>query len=186
MIKMTTPTGVNIDLENLRPEDVNIEDIAIGLSNMRSLGGECKYFYSSAQRSTYLSILSGNLDLDNQKAALFGLAHEAYLGGLSLPLLNSKYAEGYRYLKTKIQIAIFKRFGVGSINTFMLDKNTEYLHLWERRDLLKNLSKEENEYVKENLSHLAILFPFSSAKSYQFFLSHYEMLNKGDNNESKQ
>lgn len=70
-------------LEDPRPEEIRLEDIARALSNTCRYCGHGKFFFSVAQHSVLVSYMC------EEKDALWGLMHdgaEAYIGDLTTPL----------------------------------------------------------------------------------------------------
>src|SRR3954471_2936273 len=66
-----------------RPEDIDILDIAQGLSNQCRFNGQIKTFYSVAQHSVLVTRMVSS---ENQLAALLHDASEAYLPDLTSPV----------------------------------------------------------------------------------------------------
>ena len=78
-----TFTGKRLDLDPPDPSQIDIEDIAHGLSMLCRFNGQCTKFYSVAEHSIHVS------HEINPKFALVGLLHdaaEAYLGDVPSPL----------------------------------------------------------------------------------------------------
>lgn len=104
---MVTYTGREVHPLNLRPEDVDINDIAHALSNTCRFGGHSREFYSVAQHSVLVSALVPPED------ALAGLLHdaaEAYMADLITPIKAA--IPGYAELEGKILAVVCARFGV--------------------------------------------------------------------------
>lgn len=83
MTIINTFSGIEFDLLNPNPNDIDIEDIAHELSMLCRFNGHCKEFYSVAEHSVYVSY-----EID-EEFALIGLLHdaaEAYLGDVPTPL----------------------------------------------------------------------------------------------------
>ena len=109
---METYTGEFFYPVDPRIEEVNIEDIAHGLSLICRFGGQCKYFYSVAQHC-----LNVRNDLKEQNydevIQLYGLLHdasEAYISDIVSPLKPE--LPDYKLYEKKIEEAIFNRFGL--------------------------------------------------------------------------
>lgn len=86
-----TATGKKINILNPDPDTIDIEDIAIALSNICRFGGNIKQFYSVAQHSMLVcSLAPPHLKLE----ALLHDSAEAYVGDVIKPLkviLGTKY-----------------------------------------------------------------------------------------------
>ncbi len=105
---IATFSGKFIEPLNPQWEDIEIEDIAHGLSNICRYGGQCSEFYSVAQHSVYVSY---NCKPDN---ALNGLLHdgsEAYLGDVPRPIKHTPQYSFYRDVEEVLQTMIFQKFG---------------------------------------------------------------------------
>ena len=92
-------------LEDTR--QIDIEDIAHGLSQICRFTGQCEEFYSVAQHSVYVSLLVP------KRYSLAGLLHdaaEAYCNDLSSPL--KPYVKAYVDIEEKLMQTIYKKFGV--------------------------------------------------------------------------
>ena len=83
-----TFTGKAIDVCDPKPEDIEIEDIAIGLSRQCRFNGQCSRFYSVAEHSVHVSRTLESWGLDRETCFL-GLMHdaaEAYVGDIVQPI----------------------------------------------------------------------------------------------------
>lgn len=103
-------SGRLIDLENLQPQDILIQDIAHALSNICRFGGHIPRFYSVAQHCCFVA------DLVPYPARLEGLMHdaaEAYIGDMVTPIKHLPSMYGFRALESKVEAAIAKAFGLG-------------------------------------------------------------------------
>ncbi len=104
---MRTVTGVEFYPFAPRPSDINIYDIARGLSNMCRYSGQVSFFYSVAQHSILVSELCDPAD------ALWGLMHdasEAYLSDVVRPLKSG--LPEYMEVEKDVMKAICKSFGL--------------------------------------------------------------------------
>ena len=104
---METYSGLNVDVLDLQPDQILIEDIAHALSLQCRFNGHVKSFYSVAQHSLFVSVYSNN-------ASLFGLLHdaaEAYLGDLITPVKQKmpRYREYEKILLHKIFLKFCRR-----------------------------------------------------------------------------
>jgi uncharacterized protein len=102
-----THSGISFDLLNPTADMINIEDIAHSLSMQCRWGGHCKWFYSIAEHSVYVSFLTPT------RLALHGLLHdaaEAYVSDVTTPLKN--HLPGYKEIEHKILFTIFEKYGI--------------------------------------------------------------------------
>lgn len=93
-----------------RPAEVYIEDIAHALSLMCRYNGHCKFMYSVAQHSIYVS---HQLEHASPIIAMAGLLHdaaEAYCADIVRPLKRHLYE--YVVVELRIQSAIGERFDI--------------------------------------------------------------------------
>ena len=99
---------VEIDLANIQPEQITIQDISAGLSKICRFSGQITRFYSVAQHSVILSkIVPDNL----KRVALLHDASEAYLQDIIKPLKNL-LGDSYTKLEEQFTHAIFDRYGL--------------------------------------------------------------------------
>jgi hypothetical protein len=107
--KFNTVSGVEIDINNVKPTDISIMDITIGLSNVCRWGGQIEKFYSVAQHSVMVSRLAPQ---ELKMAALMHDASEAYLGDVISPL---KYILGrsYKDIEMRFTQSIYTHFNIG-------------------------------------------------------------------------
>lgn len=104
---MQTATGKQFWPLDPRPEEVDIVDIAFGLSKICRYGGHTTRFYSVAEHSVLVAqALPKNLQM-------YGLLHdasEAYLGDVIRPL--KRFIPGYREIEEAVMVAICAHFGL--------------------------------------------------------------------------
>lgn len=84
-----TFSGKKVDVINPNPDDITLEDIAQGLSNMSRWNGQCRKFASVAEHSVAVSYLTKDL------AGLMHDASEAYIADIVKtvkPHLTNYYA----------------------------------------------------------------------------------------------
>ena len=94
-ILLKTYTGKLVDILHLRPEDIDIVDIAHALSLSCRFLGHCKEFYSVAQHSIFVSEILFNQGCDKH-ICLSGLLHdatEAYISDIAAPLKQELYVD---------------------------------------------------------------------------------------------
>lgn len=105
-----TRSGILFNVFAPKVEEINIEDIAHGLSMECRYGGHCKEFYSVAEHSVLLSYTVQNT-LD-AKIMLLHDATEAYLGDIPRPLKVSETFAGYRDIENHLYQAIMFVFNL--------------------------------------------------------------------------
>lgn len=106
-----TYTGQKFYAFDPKPQDVNIDDIAQGLSLTCRFSGQCNQFYSVAQHSVYVS------HLVPKELALEGLLHdapEAYITDIPRPIKHmlDGYGGVFGIMESGIYAAIADKFGI--------------------------------------------------------------------------
>ena len=102
-----TITGKRLDLDPPNPDQIDIEDIAHGLSMLCRFNGQCTRFYSVAEHSVHAS-----REIDTE-LALVGLLHdaaEAYLGDVPSPL--KKQLSQFSGFEEQMEKAVGEKFGI--------------------------------------------------------------------------
>lgn len=110
MTKMTTQSGKHFDLETVKPELIDIEDIAHGLTFLCRANGHTRFFYSVAQYSIGCAREAICRD-HNQVVVLACLLHdasEAYMADISRPL--KQHLSQYLQWEEKLQSTIYQHF----------------------------------------------------------------------------
>lgn len=144
MSYIETYSGKKIDFFEPRADQIDIADIARGLSRLPRFAGQTKTFYSVALHSVNVA---GILP---EKYKLQGLMHdaaEAYIGDLPTPFKRNipEFAE----LEKRIWTAICERFGI-ALELAPLVKTADATMLVSERDLLKPAVTDWGAY-EENL-----------------------------------
>lgn len=101
-----TYSGKCVDVLDPKPEDIDIVDIARGLSNLCRFGGQLKRFYSVAEHSIWVSKM---VPPDLALQALMHDAPEAYLVDLPTPIKRNLPL--YYEIEHKLHVVIAERFG---------------------------------------------------------------------------
>jgi 5'-deoxynucleotidase YfbR-like HD superfamily hydrolase len=110
-------SGRRLDLVNPAPVDIEIEDIAHGLSRVARWNGQTggDHAFSVAQHSLLVETLAGQLGREMapawQRAALLHDAAEYVIGDMISPFKNALGVD-YRDFEDKLQRAIHIRFGL--------------------------------------------------------------------------
>ena len=108
MTFIQTYTGKKLDLKNPHPEQIDIIDIAHGLSQICRFAGQSSFFYSVAQHSIYVS-----RKLKTPKEKLLGLLHdatEAYIGDIPTPVKS--LCPDYKAVEGRLWRVIAKKFDI--------------------------------------------------------------------------
>jgi hypothetical protein len=103
-----TFTGKRLNLNSVRPDDIDIRDIAHHLAQINRFNGSAREPVSVAQHSVYVSYLVPDKD------RLQGLLHdasEAYLGDVTKWLKDSPGMTWYRSVEEDLQSRILLKFG---------------------------------------------------------------------------
>jgi hypothetical protein len=134
-----TYTGKIVEPLNLKKSDVDIADIAHGLSNICRFCGHSAFFYSVAQHS-----ILGAGELLNRtgeaKTALSFLLHdasEAYICDIPRPLKRLPEFKKYLGIEESVQNVICGRFGV-NIHQDIVKEMDKIMLATEKRDLMRN------------------------------------------------
>lgn len=123
--------GAQIYPRSLRPEDVDIEEIAHSLSMLCRFNGHCREFYSVAQHSVLVSRM---LPPEHRLCGLLHDATEAYCGDMVRPLKRA--LPSYQEIEARIWEAVAQRFGLPiTLPAEVKLADTRMLQT-ERRDLL--------------------------------------------------
>lgn len=133
--KIRTVTGKYIDLLEITPDDIDLEDIAVGLAHTARFAGQTRTFYSVAEHSIAVSI---DLPFEYKLAGLLHDASEAYIGDMPTPIKNRM--PDYKYIENGIMEAVAKKFGFEyPLNQKVKDADK------------KNLELEWNQIVVQDL-----------------------------------
>jgi 5'-deoxynucleotidase YfbR-like HD superfamily hydrolase len=132
MTSIKTYSGNQISFTSPSIEDINIEDIAQGLSNLCRFTGQC-VFYTVAEHSIKVAQLVGCVE---RKSALAGLMHdatEAYLGDVSSPLKGM--LPDYKIIEDRMWKIIATKFNLPLEIPEIVHHVDKYLFYIERADL---------------------------------------------------
>ena len=101
-----TYTGKLIDFNKIRPEDIDILDIAHGLAHITRFGGQAQNHITVAEHSLTVASL---VPAPYKFAALLHDAAEAYLGDIPKPLKN--LLPEYQRIEKQLMNIIAAKFG---------------------------------------------------------------------------
>lgn len=164
---MKTFTGRIVDPLALKPEDIDILDIAHGLSNICRYGGHCAQFYSVAQHSVHVMSLCSD---DHKMAGLLHDAEEAYLGDIPRPLKRRPEYAFIREAGERARAMVFTRFGLD------IDLPEE-VHSHDHSVLVSEGIQLMNEvYMKFGYPASVIIEPLPPEAAERMFLDAYRAL----------
>jgi uncharacterized protein len=154
------------------PEEIDIVDIAHGLSNLCRFTGQCSEFYSVCTHSLYVS------KFVSHEHALWGLLHdasEAYINDVSRPVKHDPRFAVYREIEANLQAVIIKKFGLPPEQPEDVTKFDTILLVTEARDL-NLLTSEWRDYKVQPL--VWPIIPQTPKEAEQAFLERYQELKK--------
>lgn len=136
-------SGGYLDLICPRPEDIHIEDVAHGLSNICRFGGHTQEFLSIAQHSVFVS------KLVPPEIALVGLLHDSqeFCLGDSITPLKALLPE-YRKIEKRFEKVIAFKFGY-TFEDLALVKPADLIALvTEKRDFCASHPDDDVNWAK--------------------------------------
>lgn len=147
-----TYSGKQIDFYDPQPDQIDIKDIALGLSRMPRFSGQTKWFYSVAHHSLNVAHYLP------KKYKLMGLLHdaaEAYIGDMPTPFKRN--IPDFAALEQRIWCAICRKLGLNATLPELV-KRADQIMLVSERDILKPAitdwgDYEENVRVPLHYSH---------------------------------
>lgn len=107
-----TFTGIQFWPLDPRPEDIEIQDIAAGLSKICRFNGQCRQFYSVAQHSVNSVLYAARLKLSARMLLLVMLhdAAEAYVSDVAAPI--KPLLPEFAAIEDGIMDAVYKHFEI--------------------------------------------------------------------------
>jgi 5'-deoxynucleotidase YfbR-like HD superfamily hydrolase len=187
-----TASGRRLDLDNPRPDNIRIEDVAGGLSKVCRFGAQAREYYSVAQHALLVQCLvveAGHPEL--ALAALHHDSHEAYVCDIPKPLKNkiAVINDAYRAVCDELDLVIVEAFGIewpeqGSPEQRTIKHADRQALLREATRLLPdrgNGLRRDLALGEEEFSDLAALDdPLSPAEAGSLFmLAHTELIGNG-------
>lgn len=102
--------GSKIDLDDPRPEQFTLEEIARGLASMPRFAGQTEHHYSVAQHSLLVEkmVCAESYVVALQRAALLHDASEAYMGDVPTPV--KQRCPEYLAIEDRVMRAVAQRF----------------------------------------------------------------------------
>lgn len=126
-----THTGKHLDLLDPQPDQIDLADIAHGLSHECRFSGQCRTFYSVAQHSVLVSRI---VPADIAFEALLHDATEAYLRDLPSPL--KAMLPDYCSIEASLNEVIRRRFELPAYTHQDIRKADAVALVTEARDLM--------------------------------------------------
>lgn len=154
-------------------EDINIKDIAHGLSNQCRFNGHSKEFYSVAQHCILVSKITKS---DQSLAALLHDASEAYIGDIVSPLKRFLPKE-FKEIEVKIEEIINKKFNITNIDHNHIKNADKIALVTEMRDVMGPPPKKWNEEGFFT-PHSEKIIPLSPKEAEKEFLNRFYELTK--------
>jgi hypothetical protein len=171
-------SGIYLDLQQPRPEQIRLDDIAGSLSRICRFGGHVGQFYSVAEHCWHCADQArwDGLGLDVQRWALMHDAAEAYIGDVVKPL-KELIKPLYGPIEARIEAVIAARFGLAlSVEAVSAVKEIDNAMLIAERRAL--FTRDDTLWVgEETVRHLPRVFWLhSSSKAEVAFLRRAEDL----------
>jgi hypothetical protein len=138
-----TFTGRLVDPLNLKPDDIDIRDIAHALSNMCRFNGHCRQFYSVAEHSVRVAEMVPDEQI---LAALLHDRAEAYLPDMTRPVKYRDEMAFYRLLEQGVERTTAVPFGIAAEKTVEIDAADKVMCAIEQRDLC-NLAVPDQRWL---------------------------------------
>lgn len=109
-IKILTYTNKTVDVNDLKPEDIDIKDIAHSLSMQCRYGGHCSGFYSVAEHCVHLAEHALKVSNNRELAAVMLMhdATEAYVGDVVSQLKETM--PEFKVLEDRVAKVIMEKF----------------------------------------------------------------------------
>ena len=181
-------SGRRLDLLDPTPLDVEIEDIAHGLSFLARWNGQTKgiHGFSVAEHSLLVeqifTIVNPNIDPKWKLAALLHDAAEYVIGDLISPVKHSVGPE-YEVLESKLMIAIHLRFGISGVLPQTIKKKikvADKYSAWLEAIQISDFSRTEANKLfgvpkLENFDKRKIVPKSPSKAKYLFIKKHTEL-----------
>lgn len=166
-----TFTGQHIDYLNVHAEQINIEDIAVALSNICRFAGHVPEFYSVAQHAVLCSQI---VPAEFAFEALMHDAAEAYCQDIPAPL--KRLLPDYQRIEEAVDIVIRQKYGLPETMSTPVKYADLIMLATERRDL--DLDDGSVWPVLEGIppSEEISLMPLKPGQAYGLFLNRFAEL----------
>jgi 5'-deoxynucleotidase YfbR-like HD superfamily hydrolase len=194
MSRVSMISGKRLDLLKPHEADIDIHDIAHGLSMICRYGGQTSQFYSVAQHCSILSVVVPPLVLQQYpqttewelkeiaKTALLHDAAEAYTGDIKTPLKNLM-PDFVERIEAPLELVIFKRF---NLSTDWM----RIIHAYDKRIVVNEMKRLFFTGVPIELIGVepipnVVITPQSPEEARRWFYARYKTLFSGDERELK-
>lgn len=127
---ISTAGGHKVDYEDPDPDEITIEDIARGLSNICRFAGQIDFFYSVAQHSI---LVAERVPVQHALAGLLHDASEAYCQDIPRDL--KQMLPDYKVIEDRMMGVILTKFGLPAKLPPSVKEADNRLLLSEKRDL---------------------------------------------------
>ncbi|MFI5296485.1 MAG: hypothetical protein ACHREM_00185 [Polyangiales bacterium] len=183
---ITLHSGLEVDIFNLRVEQILIEDIAHALSNWCRWGAHCSEFYSVAQHCVHVVELLSCFT-SHQPTLLSGLLHdasEAYIVDIPRPLKLRPEFAFYRTLEREIMALVGTRFGLPPAEPQIVKDADDAMLLIEARDLMPFAQSDDRDARIKQMAPLVFslrtyrVTPLTPPEAKARFLQMFETLTK--------
>ncbi len=126
-----TRSGRKFDFANPQPSQIEIMDIADGLSKESRFCGQTRNIYTVAQHSVMASLI---VPREFQLEALLHDAHEAFCKDIPSPLKT--LLPDYRKIERRVDLAIRRKFSLPETMSLEVHQADMILRATEKRDLM--------------------------------------------------
>lgn len=180
-----TFTGRYFDFTNIWQNEVEIPDIAKGLSNVCRFAGQCNHFYSVAEHSVLVAdiLQRAGAPAPVVFAGLMHDASEALLGDITSPLKSM--LPGYVEIEAEVQSYLMDRLAPGARHEAHAIRTADLIALAiEQRDVMHNKDvwgALTGVYGCDAIEKFKIFEPQMPEMAYEQFLTRYRecLINAG-------
>lgn len=168
-----TYTGRKVYMLNPRPEDIDIQDIAISLSRECRFGNHTKEFYSVAQHCLVSSYCS-----DDVLTSLVLLLHdstEGYVRDIPRPL--KILLPVYQRIEKRFEDAIYSRFGISNTDIAKVKKAVKVIDMRLCITEAYRFMDHPEDHIPAGYAPYEIqIEPLSSNEAHELFIARYNDL----------
>lgn len=158
-----------------RVEEINLQDVAHGLSHKARFTGHTRCFYSTAEHAVRVSkcveMLGGSL-----MQQYVGLHHDdsdAYIPDVPTPLKVLPEFQFFREVEKKIEHACYQKFGCIVDDYSVVKKADIVLLLTEKRDLMPKINQNWGKFEFEPIPAPYRIRPWSPTKAKEKYLARH-------------